>query len=279
MGTYSRVVSVVKPITAIRTFVGGVAKDITSGWTFVNGVRKQVFPTTEQYTQVYSKTSNGSYSTTLGFGKYKLVLSGAGGAGGAATGHNITDAMGQSKVVGQNGFAGEKKEIIITVAENETKTITGVIGQGGGRAYSVSDRDLSDMTAIAGAGGTGYASGTAGTATYGTTTGYSGTSTSSVAAGGGGGSSRLLVDGVSTLISKGGNGGKAEAPSSKNSFSSFTLRTATGGTGGSGGVTNGTGASGGAGKKFVQVTGRAAAYSNDGSDGYVYIYKSNIYPA
>ena len=84
MGTYSKVVSVVKPIDAIRTFIGGTAKDITSAWVFINGVRKQVFQTTEKYTEIFSKTSSCSYSTSLGFGKYKIVISGAGGGGAVA---------------------------------------------------------------------------------------------------------------------------------------------------------------------------------------------------
>ena len=277
MGTYSRVVSVVKPINQIRTFIGGEAKDITSAWVFVNSVRKQVFPTTEEYTEVYSKTASGTYSTTLGFGKYKIVLSGAGGAGGAAAAKNIDNIEGELKTYGQNGFAGEKNETIIMIGENETKNINIVIGQGGGQAYVTATSDMSTMVATAGTGGTGYVSGTAGASTFGVTTGYTNAS-SSVAGGGGGGSSRVLVDGAQLLVSKGGNGGEAGAPSDK-SGTVYTLRTATGGIGGSGGTTTGSGSSGGIGRKTVTVLTSATAYSNAGTDGYIHIYKSNIYPA
>ena len=83
MGVYSKVVSTARQIDTIHTFVEGVRKDITSGWVFIDGVRKQVFPSSEYYTEVYSKTDGGSYSESLSWGKYKIVISGAGGSGAA----------------------------------------------------------------------------------------------------------------------------------------------------------------------------------------------------
>ncbi|MBO5704946.1 MAG: hypothetical protein J6R99_02920 [Alphaproteobacteria bacterium] len=252
MGVYSKVVSTSKPINRIRTFVAGVAKDITSAWVFVNGVRKQVFPTTEIWTEVYSKTTSGSFSQSFGFGKYKVVLSGAGGSGGLSA----KSTSGNAPLAGA-GSAGEKKEFYFNVSEDDSQTVAGKIGA----HASASHIRLQDNIAESGTPGTGYASGTSGET-------ESGIREAGVA-GSGGGSSNATVDGVNH-IAKGGNGGYARP--------TLTSDSLTGGVGGSGGVSSGTGAAGGSGKAEYIAYPPTDYYSNTGSNGYIRIYKSNFYP-
>lgn len=254
MGVYSKVVSTPRQIDTIHTFVEGVRKDITSGWVFIDGVRKQVFPSTEYYTEVYSKTDGGSYSESLSWGKYKIVISGAGGGGAAATWNRA-----QGTRYAENGHSGEEKVIYIDVLENDTLTVSGTIGKGGtgGKAtYSSATR---------GTGGTGYQSGSNGTAQFRTVlnTDYHG----ATAGGGGGGSTSLEWNGTVQDVAAGGNGGNAR----QSYFSIWGY----GGTGGSGGTTTGTGATGGTGRSTY---GESTLTGGTGTDGYIYIYKSNIYP-
>lgn len=151
MGTYSNVVSTVKPINAIRTFIGGVAKDITSAWTFVNGVRKQVFPTTESWTLVYSKDTAGTDTFNVGWGKYRVEMSAGGGGGGAALGKYISDSWANS--AGACGGTGAYGTVDFQYSGNDTLTITvGGAGVGAtktnGTAASTSggNTSLSDTT-------------------------------------------------------------------------------------------------------------------------------------
>lgn len=252
MPAYSKVVSVVRQIDTAHVFIGGERKDITSGWTFVNGVRKQVFPSAENYTKVYENNTPGAYSATLSWGRYKIVLSGAGGGGAAAT---WTEASGTRYA--ENGYKGEEKTIYVIVQENDTLTVAGIIGAGGtgGKATSSS--------ATRGTGGAGYDSGLNGTAQY-ANPGYG--EHAATAGGGGGGSTNIEWDSTQ-YISAGGNGGTARQ-------SKFNIW-GRGGKGGSGGTTTGKGASGGTG---ASAYGSGTKTGGTGSNGYIHIYKSNIYP-
>lgn len=264
MGTYSKIVSTVKPINSIRTFIGGVAKDITSAWTFVNGVRKQVFPTTETWTLVYSNYTPGSYSTSLGFGKYMIVVSGGGGSG-AAVARNHTSYVTVNNI--QSGTNAQSITTYLNVSFGVTKTISGTIGAGGSASYARAD-DGHDA-ATAGTGGTGYVSGGNGGAksdryniSLGNVCSYG------IASGAGGGSTSLLFDGVLNSVAAGGNGGSCKI-TAQNSGS----HSRSGGIGGSGGA-SGSGAAGGAYNQIYAGSG----YSGAGSNGYIQIYKSSIYP-
>lgn len=258
MGTYTNIVSSAKPINAIRTFIGGVAKDITSAWTFVNGVRKQVFPTTEAWTLVYSKTNGGNYSYSAGWGKYKIEISGGGGSGGASC-----STHSDYRNWANNGSNGELVTTYANVASGNTLTFSGKVGTGGqssSASYTMVGMSLVPSATV-GAGGTGYANGNSGNSGV-----YQGSGVSAAAAGAGGGSTSLVYSGT-TKVAKGGNGGDCDADEIKPQRY--------GGKGGSGGVSSGSGASGGSG-----VFGyKQAATSGAGTNGYVKIYKSNIYPA
>lgn len=256
MGTYIKVVSSVKPINKISVLVNGVIKNIKSGWVFVNGQRKQVFPTTEAWTEIYNNGTPGSYSQTLGFGKYRIVMSGGGGAGGAAI---STKRLSDTSV--QNGSAGELQDFYFNVAYGETINVSGVVGAGAGG--SIVDARATHRTTTIGTPGTGYASGTNGEAAG----VYTGGEYYGSVSGSGGGSTNANVGGTNH-IAKGGNGGSAS-----DGHHSGTRQP---GTGGSGGVSSGTGAAGGEGRRTALAVRQE---SGAGSNGYIRIYKSNFYPA
>lgn len=257
MGTYVNVVSTIKPVDKIRTFIGGVATDITSAWTFVNGVRKQIFPTTEEWTLVYEKTTAGAYGTDLTWGKYKIVYSGGGGGGAASS------ATSSRHCNASSGSAGEENTYYLDVSPNTTTSVGGTVGAGGTGAYA------KPSTATVGVGGSGYQSGA-----NGTKSGEQGSGFRQVMTAGGGGGGSTSVGGVTIgwRFVKGGNGGTGSIQISKIDPYYYGY----GGAGGSDGTSSGTGASGGAGSASNRggtVTG------GSGADGYVKIYKSNFYPA
>ena len=271
-GAYSKIVSTVRQIDSIYTFIGGTRKQIDTAWTFVNGERKQVFPSTEIYTEVFAQTTPGSYSTSLGYGKYKIVISGGGGSGSmvaARKGGNIHD-LSQT-----NGTSGQEITFYIDVPFGATKAITGKVG--GGAAGSYAYAGSSAHTETAGTPGTGEHNGTSGSVVHVMTqdndvpseNGYL-----AMAGGSGGGSTSFIVDSVLSNEAKGGNGGTAKCKY-ETGYVTPNISVA-GGTGGNGGTTTGAGAAGGA-SKYISgnVSGQ---YSSAGSDGYVHIYQSNIYP-
>lgn len=259
MGTYVNVVSTIKPVDKIRTFIGGVATDITSAWTFVNGVRKQIFPTTEEWVLINTLTP-GSYSETLGFGKYKIVYSGGGGGGAATSCYN------EGTRTAGSGSAGEEYTYYFDIGFGETETLSGVVGAGGTGGYAYGKH----ATGTAGTGGSGYASGG-----NGTKAGNTSSFPYMTAGGGGGGSTSLMIDSILQTIAKGGNGGTGHIR--RNSASQHYY--GYGGTGGSGGTSSGTGAGGGAGALSASSSSGNAVTGGSGADGYVKIYKSNFYPA
>ena len=272
MGVYSKIVSVPKQIDTIHTFIGGTRTDITSGWTFVNGVRKQVFPSDEYYTEVYSKTTGGSYSESLSYGRYKIVISGGGGSGGAC----IREVNAGTLDFNQNGFAGEEKTIYIDVPFGETKTASGTVGSGAsGATVSIASGNGGTVSSAYGAVGTGYQNGATANPKYAVTrTGVQATQSWGLVGGSGGGSTSLLIDSELNAVAVGGNGGT-------NRINDSGWRYSNGGAGGSGGTTSGTGAAGGASAYWIGYNNHGAhtATSGAGASGYVRIYKSSIYPA
>lgn len=255
IGAYSKVVSTTRQIDSIHTFIGGERKDITSAWTFVNGARKQVFPSAEIFTEIYAKTTSGSYSQTLSWGRYKIVISGAGGGGASgswSSGHGTRYTNG--------GYAGQEKTIFINVAYGQTLEVSGIIGDGGKGGKTGKSIN------VGGAGGTGYQNGSNGTNQI---SAY-GFSPVLVSGGGGGGSTSLYYNNAVQAIANGGNGGdsryvKADA-------------WGYGGTGGNGGTTSGSGAAGGAANHDSDPDDHnIEAYP--GTSGYVHIYKSSSNPS
>lgn len=259
MPTYSKVVSTLRQIDTIHTFIGGTRTDIDSAWVFVNGERKQVFPSSEYYTEVYAMTTGGAYSETLPYGKYKIVISGGGGAGAAIARAGDDDVKPQYN---QDGFAGEEITVYLDVLYGETKTVSGTIGTGAAGSY-VRCYGVSDKSASVGAAGTGYGNGSVGQT--GTLSQYG--SSGAMASGSAGGSSILYIDSELQGIAKGGNGGSCQVK-----FDSYY--TYAGGVGGSGGTTSGTGAAGGGHIQLWKTQGTSGA----GSTGYIRIYKSSIFP-
>lgn len=249
MGIYTKVVSVLRPIEKINVLVEGSIKNVKSAHIFVEGQIRKVFPITETYTLI-KEIPAGEYSETLPWGKYKILISGGGGSGGvgAATHDDWRNWF-------NAGSAGEEIEMIIKVKRNQTKIISGIVGTGGKECFASVAPDW-----ISGDAGVGYENGQKG---LGYT--YWGGDRSAAVGGSGGGSSSLLLDGELT-IAKGGNGGDANA----DEIGPISY----GGNGGSGGVDNGTGASGGAGGFGY----KGASWGKAGSDGYVKIYQSDVYP-
>lgn len=272
IGAYSKIVSTPRKIDSIHTFIGGTREDITSAWTFVNGVRKQVFPSDEFYTEVYSQATGGAYSTTIGYGRYKIVYSGGGGSGSSVTIRKTGSVSNRSQ---SNGSAGQEITVYLDVEYGQTKTITGTVGTGAAGSYTYASTSSHSQTA--GTPGTGYASGGTGTTKSFVVSnkfpnpGPDDTGYGAMAGGSGGGSTSFFIDGVIQEIAKGGNGGGASLVNMLDGTKSVS-----GGTGGSGGTNSGTGATGGA---ATYVAGsNSGNTSGAGSDGYVKIYKSNIYP-
>lgn len=207
----------------------------------------------EEWTEVSTHTTAGAYSDSLTWGKYKIILSGAGG-GGAAAGWSHASS---NPSYAENGYKGEEKTIYVNVDYGNTLAISGTIGAGGGGAAA---RAGSTNYNYAGAGGTGYQNGSSGTIQKHSEYWYA-----STAGGGGGGSTSIEWNSDVQSVANGGNGGAAR----------YGNVWGYGGTGGSGGTTAGTGASSGIGDAHYgggQNTGTA------GSDGYVKIYISNLKP-
>lgn len=264
MPTYSKVVSTLRQIDTIHTFIGGTRTDIDSAWVFVNGERKQVFPSAEQYTQVYEKTTGGSFSETLPYGKYKIVISGGGGAGAAIARAGDDDVKIQYN---QNGFAGEEITVYLDVMFGETKTVSGTVGTGAAGSYVRCYAGTGQQSASVGAAGTGYGNGTVGQT--GTVPGgeQDRGDYGAMASGSAGGSSILYIDSELQGIAKGGNGGSCQVRW-------YGTKTFAGGVGGSGGTTSGTGAAGGGAITLWKNVGTSGA----GVNGYVRVYKSSLYP-
>lgn len=216
----------------------------------------------EEWTLFYEKTTAGSDSTTLPWGKYKIVISGAGG-GGAAAGWNESSGTRYAN----NGYKGEEKTIYVNVDYGNTLAINGIIGAGGGGAAARIEHTNYNY---AGAGGTGYQNGSSGTIQR---DGSRPDFQASTSGGGGGGSTRIEWNNNVQSVANGGNGGTARYYASKG-FAQINIW-GYGGTGGSGGTTAGTGAAGGTGSATY---GSSQQYGGKGTDGYVKIYVSNLKP-
>lgn len=266
MTVYSFVEGGRKTLYEIDTFINGEKKVITSMWSFVNGSIKQLYPnpadeTWTLYSSFEPTDETSDYSIVLPFGKYKFVFSGGGGAGSSAAARQGFNTRTQT-----NGSAGEELTYYLNVPHGSTKTAHGVIGKGAAGCYTNSRSTYSTHTV--GAPGTGYESGRSGGGED-----HSESDEIAVASGSGGGSTSLEITEDSYIsIAKGGNGGRVVARSN-NTVYTYTYN---GGVGGSGGTTNGTGAAGGT--STYGIGQGSANTSNPGSNGYVYIYKSNIYP-
>ena len=218
----------------------------------------------EEWTLVKEIKTAGAYNESLGWGKYRIEISGGGGSGGASSATHS-----DYRNWANNGSAGELLLTIINVEHETYKTISGIIATGGqpSSAYAkikfVGGTFTWDGYVSAGLGGNGYASGGQGSTKYGIEKGLG--DGSAAAGGAGGGSSSLNIDGILTLVAKGGNGGAASADE---------IKEVSAGVGGSGGISSGTGAAGGAGAFGY----KNPATSGAGANGYVRIYKSNIMP-
>ena len=152
----------------------------------------------EEWTEVSTHTTAGAYSDSLTWGKYKIILSGAGG-GGAAAGWN--EASGTRYA--ENGYKGEEKTIYVNVDYGNTLAISGIIGAGGGGAAARVEHTNYNY---AGTGGTGYQNGSSGTIQKDAPSPDFQASTSG---GGGGGSTNIEWNSNVQSVAKGGNGGNA----------------------------------------------------------------------
>lgn len=201
----------------------------------------------ETWTLVYDNHTPGAYSETFGWGKYKIQLSGGGGAGGAASGTDYASTHNRAT----NGSAGKLFNSTFNVVYDSFRTISGIVG-GGGASSSANIG-----TYFVGSAGVGDPSGVRGS-------GMSREGSSGAAGGSGGGATSATGIGVAA----GGNGGDGWAESNSSHRS-----TGYGGAGGTG-SNQGTGAAGGVGAWARNNP----ATSGAGTNGWVKIYKSNLYP-
>lgn len=212
-------------------------------------------PPEEYNTLVYESNTPGSYSNTLGWGKYKIVISGAGG-GGAACEWNSQHGIRYA----EKGKNGEEKTVYVEVPVYSVLTVSGIIGAGGEGGYV---RTEHAGTNRGGYGGVGYTNGADGSnELY-----YVFAIEGSASGGGGGGSTSVEWHSTVQEIAAGGNGGNAR----QSEYNIWGY----GGSGGNGGTTTGTGSAGGAGVSALSNN-QLIAYT--GSAGYVKIYKSNLMP-
>lgn len=210
----------------------------------------------EEWTEFYINTTAGAYQTSLPWGKYKIVISGAGG-GGAACGWN--EAHGTR--YGENGKSGEEKTVYVEIPVYSVLTVSGIIGTGGEGGYARTEHTNINH---GGYGGVGYTNGVDGSnELYYVFNNMEG----SASGGGGGGSTSVEWNSTVQEVAAGGNGGNARH--GKYDIWGY------GGTGGNGGTSSGTGSAGGTGY---------GAFSNKqlvggtGTDGYIKIYQSNLKP-
>ena len=208
----------------------------------------------EEWTLVYEKRTPGNFSYAADWGKYKIEVSGGGGAG------SVVSTVGSYvEAESNNGTNGEKTNIDRILYRNVTEVFSGIIGAGG----AASKTDGVSPYFHPGTPGAGYQNGTSGDGTaYGNNT-----NGAKVCGGSGGGASCLYINNNLVFTCKGGNGGKCEA------WGSGIRLYGPSGTGGGGGI-SGTGSSGG-----LSVSTRStSANGNPGVDGYILIYKSNLKP-
>lgn len=216
-------------------------------------------PPEEYDTLVYESNTPGSYSNTLGWGKYKIVISGAGG-GGAACGWNSAHGTRYA----ENGKKGEEKTIYVEVLAHSVLTVSGIIGTGGEGGYARTEHTNINR---GGYGRAGYQSGANGSNQLSYYQIPQDVISGSASGGGGGGSTSVEWNSTVQEVAAGGNGGNAR-------HANYGIW-GYGGTGGNGGASSGTGATGGTGY---------GAFSNSqliggtGTAGYVKIYKSNLMP-
>ena len=217
-------------------------------------------------------TGGQAFNLKLEPGEYMIVMSGAGGAGGSSDSEKGNTA----DTYAENGFSGEYKQTAFTITN--TTTISGKVGQGGGRVKAVGSGEINFETR-----GAGYEAGKMGESTRGSWQQYAGyrdhlggyagnkvykTRKYSSIGGQGGGSSAVILP-TQTIIARGGNGGSASTLGGKADDYSYTNYTGVkGGLGGNGGIAGGGGAPGGA---RNQPDG--TFWSHNGSDGYIRIYK------
>lgn len=227
--------------------------------------------------EVFRDTTGGHESTiTLQPGHYAIVLSGAGGAGGAGDSRSGNEY----DLPATNGCAGELITKYITL-DSPTELVVKV-GQGGGRVKARGHDSRCQFETL----GSGFHSGNLGTGVHINfevqtihtgAGGYTYSSTANVQVGNvgggqGGGSSGVLFKNSSEVIAeaRGGNGGYGYVNKGAR-YSIYTIPKnfiSRGGTGGGGGVTNGTGAPGG-----NRNNGSSSFWSYKGADGWVIIKK------
>lgn len=222
----------------------------------------------ETWTLVYANNTPGAFSFTGGRGKYRIEYSGGGGSGSSVACRSDPSSFVRNRSQ-QNGGAGERLVFYSNVFYGNNSTFSGTIGAGAEGSSTTSRSSYHSWTV--GNPGSGYQSGTSGTATS-----YSHNPV--LAGGSGGGSTSLFVNGGLVGISRGGNGGSASIQvntAGAQNPPNWQTMSVSGGVGGSGGVW-GNGAYGGA----ASYGAGSGSYnvSGSGGNGYVYIYKSNLYP-
>lgn len=211
-------------------------------------------------------TGGQAFNLKLEPGEYIVVMSGGGGAGGASDSEKGNTA----DTYAENGFAGEYKQTSFILTN--TTTVSGKVGQGGGRVKAVGRGEISFETR-----GAGYEAGKMGESVKGSWEQYDGrfllkkiykTRAYSSIGGQGGGSSALILP-SQRIIAKGGNGGSASTLGGRSHNYAYVNYTGVkGGLGGNGGIAGGGGAPGG-----LRNQPDGTFWSYNGSDGYIRIYK------
>lgn len=156
MGIYTKVISVIKPITGIQVWLGNEYKSIVGVYTFINGQRVLIYP--EASTLLFTQTTAGAFSFQMP-AQYDFAFIEYAGAG-AANGVYLTGGV----VAGEGGRGNILQNILSGVSG---KTISGTVGAKGaypnggigftnGNSGQTDSRGGSDFRAGGAGGSTGF---------------------------------------------------------------------------------------------------------------------------
>ena len=217
----------------------------------------------ETWELVVEKTTPGTYTQTLNWGKYRFEVSGGGGGSGMAWGKNTNTSV-LNSIGAASGGAGAYGSFIIEINERNTDTFSLVVGAGGngakqyngvapttaGGATTISSIILGTIATLNGGEGA-YAYGQH-FAQADARVGNGGTFTTILSIH----NLKNGTNGISSFVQKGASWGEVSAASTKNP------------------TPYNTGGFGGAWKEPYNGT----PYANNGGAGFVRIYKSNLKP-
>lgn len=173
MGIYTRYISTIKAIDAIKVGVQNALKDVVGVYSFVNGKRSLVWPDSKL---IYTNTTPGEFSFTVPDVYDYIYVEYAGAAGGRSW---VVDGSGPhpDQEAGSGSILGKNSNILTN------HTITGIVGARPSQTFQEESN-----------GGQGY------------NNGANSLRVSNAAGGGGGGSTSVVINGQTYEAGAGGGG-------------------------------------------------------------------------